>query len=154
AWAMAEALGVVASAIAVIQISQQVIKLCKFYIESLNSEAPSSLRAVLIEVSTVKSVLEGLEFLLTCDAFTPAVQNRLAAADGPVEGCRAAMTALERLFPKDSVQNGQNTSKLQRVQATVTRLAWPLKQGQVQGLIAQIRRHTAAIQLALTTEVT
>ncbi|KAH7190457.1 hypothetical protein DER44DRAFT_844760 [Fusarium oxysporum] len=151
---MAEALGVVASAIAVIQISQQVIKLCKFYIESLNSEAPSSLRAVLIEVSTVKSVLEGLEFLSTCDTFTPAVQNRLAASDGPVEGCRAAMAALEKLFPNDSVQNGQNTSKRQRVQATLTKLAWPLKQGRVQELIEQIRNYKAGIQLALTTEVT
>ncbi|KAH7207772.1 uncharacterized protein BKA55DRAFT_586490 [Fusarium redolens] len=139
---MAEALGVVASAITVIQISQQVIKLCKFYTELLSSEAPSSLRAVLIEVSTVKSVLEGLEFLLICDTFTPSLQNRLPGSDGPVEGCRAAMIAREKLFPKDSVQSGQSTSKRQRVQAT---LAWPLKQGRVQELLQQISRHKAGI---------
>ncbi|KAF4949262.1 hypothetical protein FGADI_9033 [Fusarium gaditjirri] len=151
---MAEALGVVASAIAVIQISQQVINLCKFYIDALRSDAPTSLRAVLIEVSTLKSVLENLEFISKCDTFTPALQNRLAASDGPIEGCRAAMTALEKLFPKQSLQSGQNASKRQKVQATFATLAWPLKQGQVQDLLHQISRHKDGIQLALTTEVT
>ncbi|KAG7409461.1 Vegetative incompatibility protein HET-E-1 [Fusarium oxysporum f. sp. rapae] len=85
---------------------------------------------------------------------TPALQNRLAASDGPIEGCRAAMTALEKLFPKQSLQNGQNASKRQKVQATFATLALPLKQGQVQYLLQQISRHRDGIQLALTTEVT
>ncbi|KAM5521489.1 hypothetical protein FOXYSP1_15380 [Fusarium oxysporum f. sp. phaseoli] len=151
---MAEALGVVASAIAVIQISKEVISLCKFYIEALSSDAPTSLRAVLIEVSTLKSVLEGLEFISKCETVTPALQNRLAASDGPIEGCRVAMTALEKLFPKQALQNGQNASKRQKVQATFATLAWPLKQGQIQDLLQQISRHKDGIQLALTTEVT
>ncbi|SCO92262.1 uncharacterized protein FRV6_16390 [Fusarium oxysporum] len=151
---MADALGVVASAIAVIQISKEVISLCKFYIEALRSDAPTSLRAVLIEVSTLKSVLEGLEFISKCETFTPALQNRLAASDGPIEGCRAALTALEKLFPKQSLQNRQNASKRRKVQATFATLAWPLKQGQIQDLLQQISRHRDGIQLALTTEVT
>ncbi|CVL03991.1 uncharacterized protein FPRN_12013 [Fusarium proliferatum] len=151
---MAEALGVVASAIAVIQISKEVISACKFYIESLRSDAPTSLRTVLIEVSTLKAVLENLEFISKCETFTPAVQNRLTASDGPIEGCRVAMTALEKLFPKQSLRNGQNTSKRQKVQATFATLAWPLKQGQVQDLLQQISRHKDGIQLALTTEAT
>ncbi|KAI1055459.1 hypothetical protein LB506_011521 [Fusarium annulatum] len=151
---MAEALGVVASAIAVIQISKEVISTCKFYIEALRSDAPTSLRILLIEVSTLKSVLENLEFISKCETFTPAVQNRLTASDGPIEGCRAAMTALEKLLPKQSLRNGQNTSKRQKVQATFATLAWPLKQGQVQDLLQQISRHREGIQLALTTEVT
>lgn len=142
---MAEVLAVVASVIAVIQISDQVIGLCKFYIESLSSEAPSSLRAVLIEVSTLKTVLEGLEFLSKCDNFTPALQKRLWASDGPVEGSRAAITALEKLFPKESVQSGQNASKRQKVQAALAALAWPLKQGRVQELLQQISSHKADI---------
>ncbi|RKL51630.1 hypothetical protein BFJ70_g347 [Fusarium oxysporum] len=151
---MAEVLGVVASAIAVIQISKEIISLCKFYIEALSSDAPTSLRAVLIEVSTLKSVLEGLEFISKCETFTPALQNRLAASDGPIEGCRAALTALEKLFPKQSLQNRQNASKRRKVQVTFATLAWPLKQGQVQDLLQQISRHKDGIQLALTTEVT
>ncbi|KAG5807071.1 hypothetical protein H9Q74_012590 [Fusarium xylarioides] len=151
---MAEALGVVASAIAVIQISKEVISACKFYIEALRSDAPTSLRTVLIEVSTLKSVLENLEFISKCETFTPALQNRLANSDGPIEGCRAAMIALEKLFPKQSLQSGQNTLKRQKVQATFATLAWPLKQGQVQDLLQQIGRHKEGIQLALTTEVT
>ncbi|KAF5676489.1 hypothetical protein FCIRC_7048 [Fusarium circinatum] len=151
---MAEALGVVASAIAVIQLSKEVISACQFYIEALRSDAPTSLRTLLIEVSTLKSVLENLEFIAKCETFTPALQNRLAASDGPIEGCKAAMTALEKLFPKQSLQSGQNASKRQKVQATFATLAWPLKQGQVQDLLHQISRHRDGIQLALTTEVT
>ncbi|EWZ85457.1 hypothetical protein FOWG_11956 [Fusarium oxysporum f. sp. lycopersici MN25] len=151
---MAEVLGVVASAIAVIQISKEVISLCKSYIEALSSDAPTSLRAVLIEVSTLKSVLEGLEFISKCETFTPALQNRLAASDGPIEGCRTALTALEKLFPKQCLRNRQNASTRQKVQATFVTLAWPLKQGQVQDLLQQISRHKDRIQLALTTEAT
>ncbi|KAG5789853.1 hypothetical protein H9Q69_011098 [Fusarium xylarioides] len=151
---MAEALGVVASAIAVIQISKEVINLCKFYIETLRSDAPISLRTILVEVSTLKSVLENLDFISKCEAFTPALQNRLAASDGPIQGCMAAVIALEKLFPKRSLQSGQNTSKRQKIQATFAALGWPLKQGQVQDLLQQISRHRDGIQLALTTEVT
>jgi hypothetical protein len=151
---MAEALGVVASAIAVIQVSKEVISACKFYIEALRSDAPTSLRTLLIEVSTLKSVLENLEFISKCETFTVTLQNRLAASDGPIEGCRVAMVALEKLFPKRSSQSGQNTSKRQKVQATFATLAWPLKQGQVQDLLQQISRHREGIQLVLTTEVT
>ncbi|KAF5989815.1 hypothetical protein FBULB1_581 [Fusarium bulbicola] len=151
---MAEALGVVASAIAVIQLSKEVISACQFYIEALRSDAPTSLRTLLIEVSTLKSVLENLEFIAKRETFTPALQNRLAASDGPIEGCKAAMTALEKLFPKQSLQSGQNASKRQKVQATFATLAWPLKQGQVQDLLQQISRHRNGVQLALTTEVT
>nr|RBQ87558.1 hypothetical protein FVER53263_13571 [Fusarium verticillioides] len=151
---MAEALGVVASAIAVIQISKEVINACKFYIEALRSDAPTSLRTILIEVSTLKSVLENLEFISRCETFTTTLQNGLAASDGPIEGCRVAMVALEKLFPKQSLHNRQNASKRQRVQATFATLAWPLKQGQVQDLLQQISRHKEDIKLALTTEVT
>ncbi|RBQ98250.1 hypothetical protein FVER53590_13571 [Fusarium verticillioides] len=151
---MAEALGVVASAIAVIQISKEVINACKFYIEALRSDAPTSLRTILIEVSTLKSVLENLEFISRCETFTTTLQNGLAASDGPIEGCRVAMVALEKLFPKQSLHNRQNASKRQKVQATFATLAWPLKQGQVQDLLQQISRHKEDIKLALTTEVT
>ncbi|KAH9209028.1 hypothetical protein DL95DRAFT_32175 [Leptodontidium sp. 2 PMI_412] len=151
---MAEVLATVASVMAVIQISDRVIGLCKFYIESLNSEAPSSLRAVLIEVSTLKTVVESLEFLSKCVKFTPALQKRLWASDGPVEGCRAAITALEKLFPKGSAQSGQNVSKRQKVRAALEVLAWPMQQGRVQELLQQISSHKAGIQLALTTEST
>lgn len=150
---MAEALGVVGSAIACVQISKEVISACKFYIDALRSDAPTTLRTVFIEVSTLKSVLENLEFISKCETLTPALQNRLAAPDGPIEGCRAAVAALEKLFPKQALQNGQNTSKRQKIQSTFATLAWPLKQGQVQDLLHEISRHRDGIHLALTTEV-
>ncbi|KAF4419067.1 Vegetative incompatibility HET-E-1 [Fusarium acutatum] len=96
---MAEALGVVASAIAVIQISKEVISACKFYIEALRSDAPTSLRTVLIEVSTLKSVLENLEFISKSTFATLAwplkqgqVQDLLQQINRHKDGIQLALT--------------------------------------------------------------
>jgi hypothetical protein len=150
---MAEVLAAVASVIAVIQISDRIIGLCKFYIGSL-VEIPSSLRAVLIEISTLKTVFEALQFLEKCDHSTPALQKKLSAPDGPIEGCRSAIAELEKLFPTESVRKaGGNarTSKRQKVQQTFATLAWPLKQGRVQELLQRISNYKDVIQLTLIT---
>ena len=153
---MAEVLAAVASVIAVIQISDRIIELCKFYI-GLLAETPPSLRAVLIEISTLKTVFEALQFLEECDHSTPALQKQLSAPDGPIEGCRFAIAELEKLFPTESVRKaGRNvsTSKRQKVQVAFATLAWPLKQSRVQELLQQISNYKAVIQLTLTTEST
>ena len=151
---MAEVLAVVGSVIAVIQISDRIIELCKFYIESL-AETPSSLRAVLIEISTLKTVFKTLQFLGKCDHSTTALQKHLSGPDGPIEGCRSAIAELEKLFPSQSVRKaGQNTSasKTQKIQTALATLAWPLKQSRVQELLRQISNYKAVIQLTLSTE--
>ena len=151
---MAEVLAVVASVIAVIQISDRVIGLCKFYIEAL-AETPSSLRAVLIEISTLKTVFEALQFLEKCDHSMPALWTQISAPNGPIEECRCALTELEKLFPREFAQKGGQNSKTlkrQKVKVAFATLAWPLKQSRVQDLLQQISNYKAVIQLALTTE--
>ena len=59
---MAEA---AAPIIAIIMISDRVIGLCKYYIGGLK-DAPADLRAILIETSTLKTILENVQFLTTC----------------------------------------------------------------------------------------
>jgi hypothetical protein len=52
-----ETVAVVASIVAIFRISDRVISACKFYMQA-TSDTPSDLRAILVEVSTLKTVLE------------------------------------------------------------------------------------------------
>ncbi|PVH69171.1 hypothetical protein DL98DRAFT_578486 [Cadophora sp. DSE1049] len=151
---MAEVIAVAASVIAVIQISDRVIELCKFYIEAL-VETPSSLRALLIEISTLKTIFEALHILEKCDRSMPALWTQISAPKGPIKGCRCALTALEKLFPPEFAQmSRQDTqlSKRQKVKAAFATLQWPFKQSRAKELLQQIGNYKAVIQLAITTE--
>jgi hypothetical protein len=85
----------------------------------------------------------------------PALWMQISAPKGPIEGCRCALTALEKLFPRDFAQRGgQNTqpSNRQKVNVAFATLAWPVKQSRVKELLQQIGNYKAVIQLAVTTE--
>src|SRR5690242_20011340 len=98
----AETVAVVASIIAIIQISDRVISCCKFYIES-TTDTPAALRVILVEISTLKSVLESLQFLQSCTHAAPALWKQLSGQDGPIEECKRSITALEKLFPAGNI---------------------------------------------------
>ncbi|KAK7423247.1 hypothetical protein QQZ08_009143 [Neonectria magnoliae] len=59
---MAEAIGLAASIIAVVDPSLKVISKCKDIIETAK-EAPRDLRTILVEISSLRSTLENLQFL-------------------------------------------------------------------------------------------
>lgn len=148
---MAEVLAVGAGVIAIIQITDRIIGLCKIYIETVR-DIPSDLRSVLIEASMLKTIFENLKFLMTNSEASSAAST-LFADDGPVEGCRRSITELEKLFPSDCIQsNGQNGSKKRRVKASLEALAWPLKANKARKLLEEIKGYKATIALALTTE--
>jgi hypothetical protein len=148
-----ETIAVVASIIAIIQISDQVISSCKFYIQAA-SDTPSELRAILVEISTLKSVLESLQFLETCAHAAPALWKHLSGQDGPIEECRRSITDLEKLFPADKfpVAGSLSGSKRRKVQRVRISLAWPLKARRARELLQIIIQQKTIINLALTTE--
>jgi hypothetical protein len=74
---MAEAVGLGASIIAIYQIADRLIGLCKFYIETVH-DAPSDLRKILIEMSALKTIFQDLEFLKRCDSKLSAVLGSLS----------------------------------------------------------------------------
>src|SRR5271165_5643338 len=101
---MAEALAVGASVVAFIQLADRVIGLCKFYIETVR-DAPHDLRAILIEISALKSMLENLEFLIRVDPNTVSeVIRNLGSPDGTLVACRRSLGELEKLFPANHLQ--------------------------------------------------
>jgi len=149
---MAEAVALGASIIAIFQIADRVIGLCKLYIETVR-DAPSDLRTVLIETSTMKTILENVQFLMSCNNKPSTVLDVLSGADGPIEGCRSAIAKMEGLFPSGYAQGHKGSrSKRQKVKASLATLAWPLKESRARKLMEEVIRYKSTINLALTTE--
>lgn len=95
----AELLAFAASIAAFIQLADRVITLSKFYLEALE-DCPRDIRVLFIEVSSLKGILESLDFLVQnsngdhSNAF-----QQLTGRDGPIEGCRKSLDDLQRLLP-------------------------------------------------------
>ncbi|KAF8861178.1 hypothetical protein BDZ45DRAFT_587267 [Acephala macrosclerotiorum] len=149
---MAEAIALGASIIAIIQIADRVIGLCKFYLQTVH-DAPADIRAILIETSTMKMVLESIQFLSSCNDGTSKMLRGLSGPDGPIQGCQNTITQMEGLFPTIYAQGPRGgRSKRQKVKATLAYLAWPLKGDRPKKLVEELNRLKATIGLALTTE--
>jgi hypothetical protein len=89
-------LSAAASVIAVVQIADRIIDLCRAYITGVK-DAPAELRAILIAVGSVKCVLEVIELLDTSGEAEVTFQGVkiLEKLQGPLAGCKEALNALE-----------------------------------------------------------
>ena len=145
---MAEAVAVGASVVAMIQIADRIIGLCKFYIETA-WDAPSDLRVIFVETSALRTILENLNFLTACDGSDSTAARRISGADGPIEGCLRAVTELENLFPSDLDRT--RGSKKRKFNSVLVALAWPLKESKARKLLDEMMRCKTSISLALTT---
>lgn len=146
-----EALGVVASVISVVQISERIISICKEYVAVIK-DAPSDLRKILIEVGGVKSTFDVVQILASRDDVDEqlGLLQSLSAPNGPIEGCRRALVELEKLFPKST--DISNTRKRQKLAPNLTTLAWPFKRHHAVRLIDEISQYKLTISLALSAE--
>ena len=147
-----DVLSAVSSVVAVVQIADRVISLCKTYLTGVQ-DAPIDLRAILIEVGSVKCVLETLDLLASSQNNNDALvvlQSLNKRPDGPLEGCREALKGLEALFPPQAQSPVQG--KRQRIALSLASLAWPFKRDRACKLLDEIARHKATISLGLTTE--
>src|ERR1700722_1073908 len=147
-----EAVGIAASVLTFIQVADRVIGLCKFYLE-LARDAPSDLRAILIETSTLQTILDNLQFLASC-GHSPTALHTLAGEEGPIAGCLRAIKEIEGLFPSGhtSSKRLKSSSKRQKVNATLTALAWPFKENKARKLLGELVQYKTTINLALSTE--
>jgi hypothetical protein len=146
-------LSAAASVIAVVQIADRIIDLCRAYITGVK-DAPAELRAILIEVGSVKCVLEVIELLDTSGEAEIAFQGvkTLEKLQGPLEGCKEALNALEGLFPPQSESAATGKRKRKRLALSLTTLAWPFKREKALKFLEEIGRHKSTIALGLTTE--
>ena len=61
-----EVVAAVASIVAIVQIAESIISTCKAYIRDVK-DAPSDFRTILIEVGSLKCVLEALELSISSE---------------------------------------------------------------------------------------
>lgn len=83
------------STIAVIQLSDRLISLCKWYV-TLMKDAPKDLRTIMMEAGSVKSVVANLDFFMSICATNDMLEilRGLEGPEGPIEGCRKALVVL------------------------------------------------------------
>ena len=151
---MAEAVALVGSVIAIIQITDRIINVCKFYLESIQG-TPSDLRIILIEISALKTVLENIKFLLSCPDNESLILDSLSGRNGPIEQCLKSIGKLEELFPQDTTKRaGSKPKKRQKLNSTLATLAWPFKAQKAKGFLDEISVFKSTITLALTADIT
>jgi hypothetical protein len=148
---MAELVAFGASIVAFIHLAGRVIELSKFYLEGLQ-DCPHDIRVILVEVSSLKAILQTLSYLIGTSSGasqSPGLLQQLSGKDGPVEGCREAIASLEKLLPPHSRTAVRKRRKLDTVRS---QLAWPLKQSHAKKLLDEIMRYKTSISFALTSE--
>jgi hypothetical protein len=141
-----------ASIIAFIQVADRVIELSKYYLEAAR-DAPSDLRAILIETSTLRTILGNLQFLASC-GHCPTALHIPAGEEGPVEGCLRAIKEVEALFPSgySTPKGSKSRSKRRKVQNVLAVLAWPFKEERARKLLERLTQYKTTINFALSTE--
>lgn len=150
---MAEAIAVVASVVAVIQITDRIANFCRHYLGSVR-DAPSDIRLILLETTALNTIFENLRFLNTCkQADVSKAVRSLAAPNGPIEGCKRAVTELEQLLPTEHTSHQTRSWwKKRKAKVTLTSLAWPMKESNARKLLEEIGRCKLTINLALSTD--
>ncbi|OBT87645.1 hypothetical protein VE02_02686 [Pseudogymnoascus sp. 03VT05] len=146
----------VGTIIAIIQVADRVIGLCKFYIETADG-APLDLRSILVEISSFKAILETLQFISSLsDAEKSTNLNALFNPDGPIDHSQKLVLELEKLIPSQDLLQAADSKASQPMRNKAKRalitLGWPLKESKAAKLMGEIARCKTTISLALTTE--
>lgn len=137
----------------VVGLADKVISRCHRYLSAVK-DCPSDLRAILIETSTLKSVIENLEFLCK-NSPNPELKQfflRLDGDNGPIRGSRECLVKLDRLLPDDKIQRTTRGGE-RTLQPTLARLAWPLHETKARKLLDELGRFRASISAALVTDI-
>jgi hypothetical protein len=136
-----------ASIIAVIQISGQVIDLCRTYYSEVR-DAKADIQRLREEITSLQTVLTKVADLANApDAAELSTLGLLNQPDGPVQQC---LTELIKLAAKLNAGQGKDTIK----QFGLRALKWPFSSKDVDKAITTIERHKATFNLALAADQT
>ncbi|KAK3386531.1 hypothetical protein B0H63DRAFT_493317 [Podospora didyma] len=94
---MAEAIALIGSVIAVVQLADRVAKACKFFIDTAQ-DYPKDLRLIYVEIGSLKLIYEGLKML---DPNDPSESATLTALQEPV---RRSWAVLARSLNADALK--------------------------------------------------
>ena len=134
-----------ASIIAVIQISGQVINLCRTYYSEVR-DAKTDIQRLREEITSLQTVLTKVADLANApDVAELSTLGLLNQPDGPVQQC---LTELIKLAAKLNPGQGKDTMK----QFGLRALKWPFISKDVDKAIKAIGRYKVTFNLALTTD--
>jgi hypothetical protein len=146
---MAEVVGIAPSIDAVLGLSAMVVNKCKAIIETAE-KAPQDLRTILIEVSSLKSALENLEFLSRIDCEFGAEVSNQQGVEAAVKGCQNTLTNLVDQLGSLSISDSQQSGPSKR-QKIKTAISWTWKEGSAKKLLADVLQYKTTIMLGLLT---
>src|SRR6185436_2484468 len=92
-------LSLTASIITIVGVADAIVTICKVYLSSVRG-APEELRVIMIDIGCLKCLIENVKFLSNSGVDRDLAKHlaSLAAADGPIIGCKTALKALEELL--------------------------------------------------------
>src|SRR5436189_3788063 len=134
-----------ASILAVIQISGQVINLCRTYYSEVR-DASTDIQRLREEITALQNVLTKVaDMANTSDSVKLSTLDLLNQPDGPAQQC---LTELITLAAKINPGQGKDTMK----QFGLRALKWPFSSKEVGRAVTAIGRHKATFNLALAAD--
>lgn len=149
---MAEAIGFAASIIAFVQLADRVISLSKKFLDAAQ-DAPTTLRRVHAETSSMKDILEELKKMYdSSDASDSAAIQK--ATHKPIETCQASVEMLEQELAKLSISPSHQKTGLSKRQKVKQSLMWATSsEERTKKLIAAMITQKATLSLALVADI-
>ncbi|KAI0126172.1 hypothetical protein BJ170DRAFT_597396 [Xylariales sp. AK1849] len=147
---MAEAIGLAASIIAVVDLSVKVVGRCKSIIETAK-DAPRDLRALLVEVSSLKSALENLDFLSNINCQFSQTALKQPGLEEAVKGCHTTLGDLVEALGSLAIQDSRQTAPRKR-QKVKDAISWTWKEDTAKKLLADLLQHKTTITLSLLSQ--
>ena len=151
---MAEIVGLTASVITVVQITQSVLSVCYDYRAALR-DAPWSLTKVRAELEGIRNILQNLEPLvseaelneLSGDSRLSSLKS-LCGPNGILEECKKEMLLLERKLKPP----GWTEKHGPRRKAFIQSLLWPLKDGDSRKTLERLAGFRETLTLAISVD--
>lgn len=136
---MAEAIGLAASLITLVQLAGQLTCVGYSYICAVK-RAPNDLRELVDELHSLGKILTSLQDYADTNPQSTTLQ-KLNEADGPIKGCFRELEGLKlRLGPRDGFKG------------FIAGLKWPLKGAETAQIISRIERHKSLFIFALAAD--
>lgn len=146
---MAEAIALGASVIAFIQLTESVIKICKGLMEKAK-DAPTDLRYVLAEATSLKAILENLQFLRGIDSHYDNLPYNIQTS---MVACRNAVEGLEEGLQRMDIGESYDDHRDSKKRKIKTSLKWALGGADnAKKMLQVLQQHKSTIDLALTVE--
>lgn len=137
---MAEALGIAASIIGIIQLTSQVGALSWGYIGGVR-DASRNIHELLDGLSSFSKVLETVLEYTESNSEKPTALEKLGGEDGPLQKCAEELVRLrKKLEPKSGIKG------------MIKVLKWPLKADETSQYLSGIERYKSLFSLALSAD--